>query len=124
ALTHKAGCGMAEHGLDRQHLKRTLGGFARHANVFDYLLVGLGCEVNQASELIDEQQLTGGPRTLPKIITIQGAGGTQKAVDAGVAAIEQMLRQANECRRTRQPASKLILGTECGGSDGNSGITA
>lgn len=124
ALTHKTGCGMAENGLDRQHLKRTLSGFAHHANVFDYVIIGLGCEVNHSAELIDEQQLTRLGRPQPRILTIQGAGGTQKAIEAGVEAVADMVRRANECRRTRQPASKLILGTECGGSDGNSGVTA
>lgn len=124
ALTHKTGCGMAAKGMDRQHLQRALGGFAKHANVFDYVIVGLGCEVNQAFELVEEQQLTAPASNRPRIITIQGAGGTQRAVDLGCEAVHEILKRANDCKRTRQPASRIILGTECGGSDGNSGITA
>ena len=36
----------------------------------------------------------------------------------------RLLPEANACGRTEQPASKLCLAMECGGSDGNSGVTA
>src|SRR5437867_4313610 len=39
-------------------------------------------------------------------------------------AVQQLLPVANEARRTRQPLSEIVLATNCGGSDGNSGITA
>lgn len=123
-ITHKTGCGMAAAGTDRDYLNRTLAGFARHPNVFDYILVGLGCETNQPSELIEVERLVGSSGPRPKVISIQGAGGIGKAVEAGVAAIAQMLPRANEARRTRQPAERIVLGTNCGGSDGYSGITA
>jgi altronate hydrolase len=45
-------------------------------------------------------------------------------VDAGVKAIAELLPRVNEIQRTRLPAKHLILGTNCGGSDGNSGVTA
>ena len=124
AVTHKTGCGIAASGLDREYLQRTLAGFARHANVFDYLVVGLGCEVNQASELIEVEQLTGQGTPRPRTITIQGSGGIRQAVEEGRRAIAEMLPRANAARRTSQPASKIMLATECGGSDGNSGVTA
>ena len=38
-------------------LDRTLAGFARHANVAAYLLVGLGCETGQATHLIEGEDL-------------------------------------------------------------------
>src|SRR5262245_45629140 len=44
AITHKAGCAMQYDGPDHRQLDRTLAGFARHANVAAYILVGLGCE--------------------------------------------------------------------------------
>jgi altronate hydrolase len=115
---------MASAGMDRDHLNRTLGGFARHANVFDYLVLGLGCETNQPSEMIDAERLTGRKSPKPRVRSIQGMGGVQKTVDAAVRAVGEMLPAANDVRRTPQPASKIILGTNCGGSDGNSGVTA
>lgn len=123
AVTHKTGCGMAASGTDRDYLQRTLSGFAEHANVFDYVIVGLGCETNQASELVDVRQLAS-PKRQPRVITIQGAGGIAKSVEAGIKAVYDILPRANEAKRTKQPAEKIILGTNCGGSDGNSGITA
>lgn len=115
---------MASSGTDRDYLNRTLAGFSRHANVFDYILVGLGCETNQPGELIDLEHLKGRSAPRPRVISIQGSGGISKAVEAGIQAIAELLPIANEQKRTSQPARHLILGTNCGGSDGNSGITA
>jgi altronate hydrolase len=124
AVTHKTGCGMAASGTDRDHLTRALGGFARHPNVFDYVVIGLGCEVNQASELVELQNLSSRTARRPRVINIQGTGGIARTVEAGIRAVAEILPHANDVRRTRQPAERLILGTECGGSDGNSGVTA
>jgi altronate hydrolase len=55
---------------------------------------------------------------------MQDAGGTRKTVEAGIRAIEDMLPAVNAVRREPIPASEIILGLECGGSDGNSGVTA
>ena len=136
-IVHKGGCAMQYDGDDHHQLSRVLAGFARHPNVGAYLLVGLGCETGQASHLIDSHRLVGveevggspiegdsaagGP---PPTITIQEEGGIGKTVAAGVRALAELLPRANDVRRSEFPASRLILGTECGGSDGNSGVTA
>ena len=60
----------------------------------------------------------------PTFLNIQEQGGIAKTVEAAVAAVHRLLPAANEYRRTEQPASKLLLAMECGGSDGNSGVTA
>jgi altronate hydrolase len=60
----------------------------------------------------------------PLVLSIQEAGGVRKTVEAGIKAVQDLLPVANEARRTPQPLSELILATNCGGSDGNSGITA
>jgi altronate hydrolase len=119
AITHKSGCGTKLFGEDHEALMRVLGGYARHPNVAAYVLVGLGCEVNQTVPLIERQKLGRSP-----VLSIQEAGGIRKTIEAGIRAVEQLLPAANEARRTRQPLSELILATNCGGSDGNSGITA
>jgi altronate hydrolase len=62
--------------------------------------------------------------TRPLVITIQECGGIRKTVDAGVRAIAELLPQVNDVKRTRLSADKIVLGTNCGGSDGNSGVTA
>jgi altronate hydrolase len=126
ALTHKSGCGQVLGGEDHRILERVLAGYARHPNVAAYVVIGLGCEVNQAPAMIERHKLSvvGNPRERPVVITIQEAGGVRKAVEAAVTAVAKLLPRANEARRTRQPVSEIVLATNCGGSDGNSGITA
>jgi len=126
AITHMAGCGMIVGGEDYAQLQRTLAGFARHANVFGYILIGLGCEMNRPADIVEAEGLLQieTVQQPPKLLSIQAEGGVRKTVDAGVRAVEELLPYANECRRTEQPLSKLVLGAQCGGSDGHSGITA
>jgi altronate hydrolase len=126
AITHKAGCAMQYDGADHKQLDRTLAGFAKHPNVAAYILVGLGCETGQAIHLIENQGLIqlSGSRKKPLVLTIQECGGIRKTVDAGVRAIAELLPRINDVKRTRLSADKIILGTNCGGSDGNSGVTA
>src|SRR5262245_53906393 len=57
AITHKAGCAMQYDGPDHRQLDRTLAGFARHANVAAYVLIGLGCETGQAIHLVEGERL-------------------------------------------------------------------
>jgi altronate hydrolase len=66
----------------------------------------------------------GKPQNRPPIITLQESGGVEKAIEAGLQVVAEMLPRVNDVRRTPQPLSKLILATECGGSDAYSGITA
>jgi altronate hydrolase len=126
AITHKAGCAMQYDGADHNQFDRTLAGFAKHPNVAAYILIGLGCETGQAIHLIEHQGLIqlNGSRKKPLVITIQECGGIRKTVEAGVRAIAELLPRVNDVKRTRLSADRIILGTNCGGSDGNSGVTA
>jgi altronate hydrolase len=100
-------------------LRRTLQGYARHPNFAGLVVVGLGCEVNQIADISFDTP------TPIRTLTIQEAGGTAAAVRAGLAAIEELLPAAEDGgRRQPVPASHLVLGLQCGGSDGYSGITA
>ena len=69
-------------------------------------------------------QLGAQPRKLPPIFNLQDCGGTTKTLEAAQRQIAAMLPQVNDIRRQSIPASEIILGMNCGGSDGNSGITA
>jgi altronate hydrolase len=128
-LVHKGGCAFEFGGPDHRLLNRTLAGFARHANIGAYLILGLGCETAQASFLADEHSLvqldgaeTSGPR--PLVMNIQDEGGVKKTVKRAVGVLKEMLPDVNRVQRVPIPLSELILGTNCGGSDGNSGVTA
>ncbi len=122
ALTHGSGCGMDTHGEGMQLLRRTLGGYARHANMAGVLVIGLGCEANQVSSLLGAENLEEGP--LLKTFSIQDTGGTAKTIAHGIDLVKAMLPAANRVARTTVPASHLTIGLQCGGSDGYSGITA
>ncbi len=122
ALVHGTGCGMADSGEGYANLQRTLWGFARHPNFGGVLMAGLGCEVNQIDFLLEAYGIERGPRF--RTMTIQDAGGTRKAVERGVAMIEEMLPEADKVERQALPASHLTLALQCGGSDAYSGITA
>ena len=122
AFVHGTGCGMAGSGEGFEALQRVLWGYARNPNVAGVLIVGLGCEINQIGWLLEAYGIEQGP--LFQAMNIQEKCGLRKTVELGVQKIEGMLPLANECTRTEQPASKLRVALQCGGSDAWSGITA
>jgi altronate dehydratase len=121
AFKHTSGCAN-DPGEPTDLLQRVLAGVARHPNVGGYLLIGLGCEVNQVQAIIRNQHLD--DHGAPVAMDIQTTGGIRKTVEAGVKAVSDMLARVNDVRREEQPLARLALAMNCGGSDGNSGITA
>src|SRR5205823_1259931 len=97
ALTHGAGCTTASDGEPLQVLRRTLGGYARHPNFASILVVGLGCETNQISGLMEQESLASG--TSLHTFNIQETGGTRKAVAHGIELVEWLLEEANKVER-------------------------
>jgi altronate hydrolase len=126
AITHKSGCAMQHSGEDHRALERVLAGYAKHANVAAYVVIGLGCEVNQAAQMVERQKMTMPLRVdgKPPVVTIQESGGVRKAVARAVDEVARLLPMANDVKRTPQPVSEIMLATNCGGSDSYSGITA
>jgi altronate hydrolase len=120
-IAHHSGCASRVGSIDYVYLQRVLAGMATHVNVAAYIIVGLGCETNQTSDLVENFDLE---RMNPPRFTIQGEGGIRKTVAAGIAAVEKLLPIANECVRTAQPISELVVALQCGGSDSWSGVTA
>jgi arabinonate dehydratase len=120
AFPHGEGCGHTI-GPDTMQLQRTLAGVLDHPNVSAAIILGLGCEVNQ----IDHYLGKGTPRTDRLVgMTLQSSGGTRATVEAARREIAQMIERAAAEKRTPMPASKIVLGLNCGGSDSFSGITA
>ena len=122
AITHGSGCGMGAKGDGIEILKRTLRGYADHVNFAGVLVIGLGCEVNQLAPLME--QLADRPAVLKASLVIQEAGGTRETVQRGIALVQAMLAPVNRQQRSSVSASHLVVGLQCGGSDGYSGITA
>jgi altronate hydrolase len=121
AITHGTGCGMSGSGEGIAILQRTLRGYAAHPNFAAVLVIGLGCEVNQVDTLVES---LAAPVDRIRTMTIQDAGGTREAIAEGTAIVREMLAFAGTARRTTVPASRLVVGLQCGGSDGYSGISA
>ncbi|MDP1647356.1 MAG: altronate dehydratase family protein [Rubrivivax sp.] len=122
ALTHGMGCATASDGEELQVLRRTLGGYARHPNFAAVLVVGLGCETNQIQGLVAQEGLHEGANLVT--FNIQDSGGTARTVARGIEEIKRLLPDANRVKREPVPASHLVVGLQCGGSDGYSGISA
>lgn len=122
ALTHGSGCAVDSEGEGLKILQRTLAGYAVHPNFWGVLVVGLGCETNQISRLVETQGLAVGSRL--RTFTIQDSGGTTKTIARGIEVVRDMLAQANTVRRQPVDAKHLTVGLQCGGSDGYSGISA
>jgi len=121
-LVHGHGCGMDSKGEGYEVLKRTQWGYAANPNMGAVLMVGLGCETFQIARW--KQAYNIAESDTFRSLTIQDSGGTQKAIEAGVAAVRDLLPTAGAVKRETAPASELMLALQCGGSDGYSGITA
>jgi len=119
AFPHGDGCGHTG-GPDVRLLQRTLGGVLAHPNVSAAVIVGLGCEDNQIEHYLGP----GGGGERMAGLTLQSSGGTRGALEAARREIGRFIERAAEEKRTPAPASKIVLGLNCGGSDSFSGITA
>jgi len=125
AIAHGLGCAVRIGSADYVLLQRVLAGMANHPNIGGYVLVGLGCEVNQISDLVNNYHLRSG-RSVPSplALTIQEIGGTRRTIQAGIEAVRALLPAVNACVRQPMPISELTVALQCGGSDGWSGVTA
>jgi arabinonate dehydratase len=126
AVPHQEGCGHSQ-GEDTWQLERTIAGMIFHPNVGAVLMVSLGCEVNQISKYLGTVQLGQQGFRQGKLIVgleMQSSGGTRQTIAAGAAQVEELIRRCRGMERTPQPLAKVLLGTNCGGSDAFSGISA
>jgi altronate dehydratase large subunit len=118
AAPHQHGC--SQIGRDRDQTARTLAGVGVNPNVYGVVVVGLGCEGVPSGELAEMIAAAGKP---VKAFDIQDVGGTAKSVALGVELASELVREAGGQVRQPVPITDLILATECGGSDGWSGVT-
>jgi altronate hydrolase len=119
----KGGCGAHYGSPDLAQLQRTMGGIVDHPNVAGYVVLSLGCEVNQPDDLIELAGLASNGHG-PLVLTIQQDGGFRRTVEDGVEAVMRLLPLANQAVREPVPVSELVLALQCGGSDSWSGVTA
>ena len=119
-IAHQSGCGIARNDQGYAILQRTMRGFQEHPNFGAILVIGLGCETMSTSEFLPTHR---DPRRYRRF-DIQSAGGTSAAIEQGLRHVRSLMEAANDDRREPIAASELIVGLQCGGSDGLSGITA
>lgn len=119
AIPHQHGC--CQVGADYEQTVRTLAGVGRNPNVAAVLVVNLGCENINARQVAERIAATGKP---VRTIGIQETGGVTRTVEAGIAALSELLGEARRAVRTECDLADIVLGLECGGSDATSGLAA
>ena len=122
-LSHAQGCGGTN--SDTEALCGLLAGYITHPNVAGATVLSLGCQKAQMAMLQAEIDKRDSEFSKPLIFFEQQKSRSERQMmsDALRSTFEG-LAQADECRREPAPLSKLIVGMECGGSDGFSGISA
>ena len=117
AFPHPYGC--SQLGDDHLITQKILCGLIRHPNAGGVLVLGLGCENNNITELkkilgeYDEKRV--------RFLNIQDC---DNEIEEAVIIVDELKEIIKNDVRQQVPISKLKLGLKCGGSDGLSGITA
>src|SRR5918995_238696 len=97
AIPHNKGCGCQD-GSTIDVMLRTLSNYADHPNVGGVILIDLGCEKTNLSQV--EKYLFKREKSFDKPVAkigIQDVGGTQAAIELGLREVEKMLPVVNEC---------------------------
>jgi altronate dehydratase large subunit len=114
--------GCSQTPLDLKYTMDVMAGFAANPNIYGIVAISLGCEGAQMDMLVKEiRKRTNKPL---KTLIIQEVGGTIKTAEKAVRYASKMVEEASMLRKEEFPVSKLIVGTECGGSDPTSGLAA
>jgi len=119
SFVHQHGC--AQVGIDYDQTFRTYVGMGANPNVYGVIVLGLGCETHQARSVAGELKKTGKP---VEVVSIQDHGGTLGAIAEGSKIAAKMVQDASAQMRELCDFTELIIGTECGGSDACSGLSA
>jgi len=124
ALNHTYGCGVAINAPAAIIPIRTIQNLATHPNFGDeVLIVGLGCEKLRPESLLLQSE---GDSEISNIMYMQdeSLSGFESLVGQVMKMAETRLKKLNQRKRVECPASDLVVGMQCGGSDAFSGMTA
>ena len=116
-FTHPFGC--SQTGEDHAQTRKLLAALARHPNAAAVLVLQLGCENLTHEQFVEE--LGEYDENRVKFLNCQQV---EDEFSAGREILEQLAAFAGQFQREEIPASELVIGMKCGGSDGLSGITA
>ena len=116
-FTHPFGCSQTGH--DHAQTRKLLASLVRHPNAASVLVLSLGCENLTHEQFL--QELGDYDPERVKFLTCQHV---EDEIEAGSQLLEECAAYAAQFEREEIPASELVVGMKCGGSDGLSGITA
>ncbi len=117
SFTHPYGC--SQMGDDQENTRQILADLIEHPNAGGVLVLGLGCENSNITEL--KKYLNNYD---PERVEFMNAQDYEDEIAEGISRIEKLACRMQNDRRVDCPLSDLIVGLKCGGSDGLSGITA
>lgn len=122
-LTHEGGCGGTRQ--DAEALCALLAGYINNPNVAGATVLSLGCQHAQVDILQEKLKHFNKDFRKPLLVFEQQKEGTeQELLEKAIRETFLALAQVNQQERQPAPLSKLVVGLECGGSDGFSGISA
>ncbi len=116
-FTHPFGC--SQTGADHAQTRKLLAALTRHPNAGAVLVLHLGCENLTHEQFVAE--LGEYDENRVKFLTCQQV---EDEFTVGRQLLEELAAFAGQFHREEIPASELVIGMKCGGSDGLSGITA
>lgn len=116
-FAHPYGC--SQMGGDHAQTRKLLAALVRHPNAGGVLVLSLGCENLTHDQFVEELGERDDRRV--KFLTCQQV---EDEFEAGAKLLEELAEYAGQFKREELPASELVVGMKCGGSDGLSGITA
>ena len=116
-FAHPYGC--SQMGGDHAQTRKLLAALVRHPNAGGVLVLSLGCENLTHDQFVEELGEWDDRRV--KFLTCQQV---EDEFEAGAKLLEELAEYASQFKREELPASELVIGMKCGGSDGLSGITA
>lgn len=123
ALSHNYGCGIAIDAPAAVIPIRTIKHIARNPNFGnETMIIGLGCEKLRPERLLDKADQNGKDTIL--YLQDESFAGFDEIVQGIMEMAERHLEKLNQRQRETCPASDLVVGMQCGGSDAFSGLTA
>lgn len=117
AFPHPYGC--SQMGDDQENTRTILADLACHPNAGGVLVLGLGCENSGVNEI--RRHI---PEGLGQRVRYLVCQQTEDELEAGMLLLTELADAMRNQKRFPCPASRLVVGLKCGGSDGFSGITA
>ncbi|MFT4242100.1 MAG: galactarate dehydratase [Acidovorax sp.] len=128
-LEHTYGCGVAIDAVGAEIPQRTLRNISRNPNFGgEVMVVSLGCEKLQPERLLPPGTFPIVDERAPQldVVCLQDEAhvGFMSMIDSIMERAKAHLERLNRRRRETVPASALVVGVQCGGSDAFSGVTA